>query len=167
MFMTGFHPAPGLSELLPGWFVVPQNPILAGGSAAVKYTPRIGDLIAAKYSVPQNPILAADRRLAGIGCGGGCSCSGRCENGMGGLLDDPLGSIESTVSSITSYQIMGIPAWWIGAGLLAVWFLSHPGSTRAARSAEMASARAAYLRKKARIKSTYSVRRQLGDRLGY
>ena len=49
------HLAPGLGDLLPGWTVVPQNPI-AAAAYGTTYVPGIGDLLPGSFPVPQNPI---------------------------------------------------------------------------------------------------------------
>ena len=54
MSMLRYHPAPGLGDLLPGFFVVPQNPIK--DAQGVTYVPRIGDILPGSFVVPQNPI---------------------------------------------------------------------------------------------------------------
>ena len=43
MAMLNYHPAPGLGDLLPGFFVVPQNPIT--DTQGTTYVPRIGDIL--------------------------------------------------------------------------------------------------------------------------
>jgi hypothetical protein len=95
------HPAPGVGELMPGWFAVPQNPLRPGSRlltnhiraalvderSKARYAPRIGELVEASFTVPQNPLL--DRLLApASGCG--CSPSG-ARAGMGALPDTVLG----------------------------------------------------------------------------
>ena len=52
MANIGVHPAPGLGDLMAGWFAVPQNSITDG----VTYTPGIGDILPGSFVVPQNPI---------------------------------------------------------------------------------------------------------------
>jgi hypothetical protein len=67
-----FHPAPGLGDLLPGEFVVPQNPIRDAGTALVPSAvalaggrpykvAKLGDLMPGKFTVPQNPIVTTLR----------------------------------------------------------------------------------------------------------
>lgn len=153
MSMLNFHPAPGLGDLLPGFFVVPQNPIT--DTQGVTYVPRIGDILPASYAVPQNPIkdyMSGRLNLIGREPGvpgkvngklSGCGCGGTC-GGCGGL-----GDISSDFSKITTdlsagnYSqaiqdpIFGIPLWAIGAGLLALFFVggekhSYAGRTRRA-----------------------------------
>ena len=103
-----FHPAAGFGDLLPGHFVVPQNPIRDAGTPMVPSVqaasgnvpvriPKMGDLLPGMFVVPQNPLMAAimgadvtqpDKgagkavvaSLHGLGCGGGCG--GAC--GCGG-----------------------------------------------------------------------------------
>jgi hypothetical protein len=68
MSMLNFHPAPGLGDLLPGEFVVPQNPIRDAGTPLVPSNvgltkgrpykvPKLGDLMPGKFAVPQNPLI--------------------------------------------------------------------------------------------------------------
>ena len=68
MSMLNFHPAPGLGDLLPGEFVVPQHPIRDAGTPLVPSNvgltkgrpykvPKLGDLMPGKFAVPQNPLI--------------------------------------------------------------------------------------------------------------
>jgi hypothetical protein len=84
MSHIALHPAPGLGEMLPGWFSVPNNPIKSGYEQAA-YTPHVGELMPAKFSIPENPLV---RALAGYGMG-------YCSAGMGGLGADAA-----------------VPSWW-------------------------------------------------------
>lgn len=102
------HPAPGLGDLMPGWFAVPQDPITMARQG-VTMTPGIGDILPGSYVVPQNPILdyvkgqvkmigqkgggKAKAQIngqgvsglgCGGGCGGGCGCGGDCGGSGGG-----------------------------------------------------------------------------------
>lgn len=85
-----FHPAPGLSDLAPGWFVLPQNPLTMGDPTVLVPTmgatapgkwirqPTLADLVQGSFVVPQNPVVQnlaaglAGMRGMGCGCGGGC-----------------------------------------------------------------------------------------------
>ena len=78
-----FHPAPGLGDLLPGSFVVPQNPVRGDGTPLVPSVqatapgmvvrvPSLADLLQASFTLPQNPLRPGMSGL-GCGCGGGCS----------------------------------------------------------------------------------------------
>lgn len=80
---TKHHPAPGFGDLLPGFFVVPQNPLWDNksralapqGFAGAKYIPRMGDLLPGRFAVPQNPLIATLRKgLAG--CCSDCGTNG-------------------------------------------------------------------------------------------
>jgi hypothetical protein len=90
------HPAPGLGDLMPGWFAVPQDPITAAREG-VTYTPGIGDILPGAFVVPQNPIkdfVSGQVKMIGQGQGkgygnvqpqnahphsnGGCGCGGSC-----------------------------------------------------------------------------------------
>lgn len=145
------HPAPGVGELMPGWFVVPQNPLrqasqfvngravvaLADEQTRAGYTPRIGELVAASFTVPQNPLVS---HLSGCGCGGSCGCAS-CASGMGFL------GLPDTVSGIpTNYLLLGA-----GAALL---LLTLGGRGSAYRSS-LKSAREKYRKDVARIRAEY------------
>ncbi|MFN7996968.1 MAG: hypothetical protein U0Q18_25360 [Bryobacteraceae bacterium] len=149
-----YHPAPGLGEFAPGWFVVPQNPIRAamksspGSPIAVsdtglvptfgapRYRPRFGELVAAKFVVPQNPIRAAL---------GACGCAGSCGRGMG-ALDFNVSDIISGNAGIETYLVLG------GLAFAAFWLLGgqkkyHAGvAGRSERRSRVEAAKAAYYR---------------------
>lgn len=159
-----FHPAPGLGELMNGWFNVPQNPIApdytelvptpqakAGGRPV--YTAKLGELMPGKFVVPQNPIVRElASGLAGCGCGGGCNKGCGCPSaigfsGLGDVADDAYIGLRNALDSMPSY----VP-WVIGGGLVLL-LLSGRGKsyredvskvrarhpTRAARLRRMAS----------------------------
>lgn len=94
-------------------------------------------------------------------CGCGCNGSGKCGNaGMGDLVDD----INRLSSSIGGFSL---PWWaWTGIGVGVLWLLVHPKHRRMAKGAELASARASYLRRRARIQGDYSVRAGVGRAIG-
>lgn len=65
-----FHPAPGFGDLMPGWFVVPQNPITTPGTALVPSLQgtrpnqvlrrtTMAELMPGSFTVPQNPLWRA------------------------------------------------------------------------------------------------------------
>lgn len=145
-----YHPAPGLGDLLPGYFVVPQNPVTSR-DYGVTVKPGIGDVLPAAFSVPENPILnyvsgkvkpigqgASD---GGCGCGGGCgSCgSGGTINGMGvGDLTADWNSFSSTLSQgnimgAVQSTFMGIPVWLLAVAAVAVPMLMQGGGGRGRR----------------------------------
>lgn len=138
------HLAPGLGELMPGWFVVPQNPM----DGPTSYVRGIGDILkTGGFAVPQNPVI--DRAsgvinpigsqpgrtamvnnkpvgVSGLGCGApagdcGCGCS---DHGMGDISADftkfttdlSTGDIGTAISD----PIFGIPVygWMIGVAVL-------------------------------------------------
>ena len=136
MSMLNYHPAPGLGDLLPGFYVVPQNPIT--DAHGVSYVPRIGDILPGSFPVPQNPIkdymngrLNLIGREPGVpgtvnGKGvSGCGCGGSCGNpGCGGLGDisADFTKISSDISAgnymqVFSDTVFGIPVWAVAAGL--------------------------------------------------
>jgi len=100
------HPAPGLGLLLPGSFVVPQNP-LSGGQ--IKYIPKMGELLPSRFSVPQNPLIARLRSslsgLGGCGCSGSGSDSGAAESDgdsgfINGVAIPGMGSIMESLKNV-------------------------------------------------------------------
>jgi hypothetical protein len=97
-----FHPAPGFGDLLPGSFVVPQNPVRSDGTPLVPSVqatapgmvvrvPSLADLLQASFVVPENPLRRGMSGL-GCGCGGGCSAQFGSDGGanyyaLNGLMD--------------------------------------------------------------------------------
>lgn len=131
MAMLPVHPAPGLGDLMTGFFVVPQNPIrdaelstpivaskTAKASGAVVKIPSLGDLLPGMFVVPQNPLRNALATPAGAGVPGtkpntgsgmpalaGLGCSS-CGNGLMGL-----GQTESSLMTSLSSATTGITSW--------------------------------------------------------
>jgi len=164
MAQLSVHPAPGLGDLLPGWFAVPQNPVEGG----VSYTPGIGDILPAVYVVPQNPLkdyTAGRVALIGQqsntpgqlngqkvgGCGCGCGGSGACggHGGMGDISTDfsqfTTDLTSGNFSQALQDPILGVPSsmWMVG---VAAAFLLFSGSTGPSRYQRARSAYAAYRR---------------------
>jgi hypothetical protein len=140
------HPAPGLGELQPGWFVVPQNPM----DGPVSYVQGIGDILATGgFAVPQNPVVsrssgviqpigtqpgakamingkAVSGGVSGMGCGCGTSAgSCGCGGGMGDISAEfTQFSTDLTNGNFTNAIIndtfFGVPVWAYGimAGIL-------------------------------------------------
>jgi hypothetical protein len=137
------HPAPGLGELQPGWFVVPQNPI----DGPVSYIRGIGDILGTGgFAVPQNPVTGYSAGhvlpigvhpgakgminnkpvgVSGCGCGGTC---GGCGGGAGmGDLSSDFNAFTADLTAgnyMTAIQapIFGIPVWGYLAGLALFMF---------------------------------------------
>jgi hypothetical protein len=156
-----FHPAPGLGDLLPGFFVVPQNPILDAGTPLVPSVQatapnqvlkvhHIGELMPGMWTVPQNPLIQA---LATVGTSGasGLGCMG-C--GMAGLGQ------TSTTDILTGDSLgLGMPNWvYLAAGVLA-WVIFMPGGSeyRKKKSA-LASQYRGYTRAKRAVAGARSYR---------
>lgn len=140
-----FHPAPGMGELMAGWFSVPQNPI----TAAVRYTPRIGELVNAHFSLPENPLV--NPHVLGMR---GCGCQSR--EGMGAVdFGSAWQSVTDTASgALDSVRGWGVNPWIIGGGLaVAALLLFRPGGSEYRRA--MSSARAKYKDEVSRIRSRY------------
>ncbi len=160
-----FHPAPGLGDLMPGWYPVPQNPMTDG----VAYIPRIGEIMAGSYPVPQNPIRdytkgqvtllgqqngcgpgmingqvanpdATGEGLGGCGCGGGCGGKG---NGMGDISSD-FTKIQTDIAAgnymdVLTDSVMGFPLWGFIA-LGAVFVMSGGSNSHVNRARRAARA---------------------------
>jgi|SRR5271166_3462625 len=145
MSQIGFHPAPGLGDLAPGFFVVPQNPLRsdstvlvpsvqasAGGRMVRK--PHVGDLVAASFVVPQNPVrnnLATG--MQGLGCGCGtpdCGVPGYNPYGIQGMGQLDLTSLSSITTWLQEPSAISasVPNWLLwGGGAAAAYFLLMPG----------------------------------------
>lgn len=164
MSHINFHPAPGLGDLLPGMFVVPQNPIRDAGTALVPSVQatapnqvmrvkHIGELLQAAFTVPQNPLIRtlatggqSNNGMAGLGCGSGCGC------GMGDTTAVPAASSWTDMFT-NSTIIPGIPDGLIyGGGLLAAYMLLSPGGSEyRKRSAALKSQYRGYKRAAAAV----------------
>lgn len=136
---TNFHPSPGLGDLLPGWFVVPQNPIRADSTVLVPSVqatvpgqiarrPHMGEFLPATFAVPQNPIIKnLNTGMGGLACGCGTpSCDGAGNfYGMSGF----------DVSSVTDWAqktspVGGLPNWALFGGAAALaWLVLMPGGS--------------------------------------
>lgn len=151
-----FHPAPGIGELLPGFFVVPQNPIRdASGMGGVKYQPHIGELLPASFNVPQNPIVKnIQTGMGGLARGGFEGFTAGMAGGMSGLGEFDLSSFIPSQWSKTTWMIVA------GVGVMLI-MMSRPG--KSAYQAAMAQARADYSKQVATIRGKY---KRTGQRLG-
>jgi hypothetical protein len=112
-----FHPAPGLGDLLPGFYAVPQNPFEMAETGITR-TPSIGDILPAAYVVPQNPIkdfvagqvkpigqgVGKGYGNVGVGCADGCGCGGSCGGCGGGLgqVSDFSAALSNVGQDMTS-----------------------------------------------------------------
>jgi hypothetical protein len=148
------HPAPGLGDLMAGYFVVPQDP-LQFQNEGISVKPSLGDFIDASFVVPQNPLLAQisgtvapigqgsagmplnpktkakHSHSSGLGCGCGCGGSGSCGGGLGTLSTDwtQFTTDLEAGNIMTALQdtIGGIPSWVYMAGIAALVFVSSSG----------------------------------------
>lgn len=116
-----FHPAPGLSDLAPGWFVVPMNPIANAGPSTplvatmaatapgrILRNPTLADLVAGSFPVPQNPV-ASNLRAGLVGLRGmGCGCGGGCNGGQNFY---GLNGLGQAVSAQDVYATDAISTW--------------------------------------------------------
>jgi hypothetical protein len=117
--------APGFGDILPGNFVLPQNPFthpLAGVRV-----PHLAELLPAKFAIPENPLLNAlqGKTMPGQGCGCGMG------RGMGQLDLSNLGTTISTWFSSVPWTVWAAG----GAAVLLLLYMSGGGRPgyRAAR----------------------------------
>ena len=145
------HPAPGIGDILPGWFAVPQNPLVPA-----KYHQSIGELLAATFVVPQNPIMDANTSNS-VGKPAQCSTCGPVISGGGVSGLGSLGMFESF-----DPRTWGMLEWAVvaGGGLLVLSML-RPG--RSAYREELSRAKAAYRDTVAKVKRKYP---RVGARVG-
>lgn len=163
MAQIQIHPAPGLGDLMAGWFAVPQNSVTDG----VTYTPGIGDILPGSFAVPQNPILdyakgqvkliaqnpsggpgmingqpvSMSAGTSGAGCGCGGACGGCGGTGMGQLTFDPATDLSKISSDFSAGNYMGILSdtflnipLWVLAALGVTWFMSAGHPARVGRA---------------------------------
>lgn len=172
MSHIGIHPAPGLGDMVPGWFVIPNNPIRDGQSATgVGYIPHIGELIPAKFGIPENPII---RGLAGCGMGYcGNNNAPNAQLGMGAWYNDLWSSVESSASNLKAQVDTAIPQtadwpWYYWAGVVGVAVVAiqllTPGGT--AYSSARREARAKYKAEVAGLRAKYRGVRRIGRSIG-
>ena len=177
MAFTNIHPAPGLGELMPGFFVVPQNPITMA-QTGMGYFARMGELLPGSFSVPQNPIVSNFKTgmqgMGTLGCAGqpGCTAgfTGALSGGSIGELVD--GHFVVPQNPITAAGMGGLgefdasqlnPATWgmgtfaiAGIGLFLIFMSGRPD--RSQKRADLRSAKYAYESRKSEIGSTYKTR---------
>jgi len=158
MAHIGYHPSPGLGDLLPGFFVVPQNPITMAEQEAMgkpmhtTRVPHMGELVRASFTVPQNPLLNA---LATVGRApgmAGLACP-YCEDmvSLSGLGEFSLGDAFGSLAS--NWQMWAA----LGGGLLLIMFLSGRGNKSAYKS-ELSAAKSDYYKRGAGAKTKYARR---------
>lgn len=164
MAQLNYHPAPGLGEMMPGWFAVPQNPIK--DRSGVSYVPSIGEILPGAFVVPQNPIkdyTSGQVKLIGqrgggaagqingqpvgvSGIGGGCGCGGGCGGGSGmGDISTEWTQLSTDLSNgnimtaLTTDTLFGLPVWGyvavLGVYLMAGGSNSHVNRVRRAARA--------------------------------
>ena len=176
MAFTNIHPAPGMGELMPGFFVVPQNPITMA-QTGMGYFARMGELLPGSFSVPQNPIVSNFKTgmqgMGTLGCAGqpGCTAgfTGALSGGSIGELVDghfvvPQNPLRTGMGGLGEFDASMLnPASWgmgtfaiVGIGLFLIFMSGRPG--RSQKSADLRSAKYAYEARKSEIGSTYKTR---------
>lgn len=135
-----YHPAPGsIGELLPGFYNVPQNPIVMARQGVTR-RPGIAEIIDGYYVVPQNPIVqqvsgnVKPLGTSGCGCSGGsgrpCGCAGKLNGRSIGVGDWP--AIQADISAgnygqIMNEQLLGFPVTTVLLAGVAVYLLLFMG----------------------------------------
>lgn len=123
MAWINHHPAPGFGDLLPGWFVVPQNPITQPHQ--MKRVQSVGEFLPARLLTPYNPLLNSLRtvgRPAGDVGGGRVGLMGMGEFNLSTFT----GNIGDAVKGISTTQWLMIG----GAVVVLVVLLSRPGRSQ-------------------------------------
>lgn len=143
MSQINFHPAPGLGDLSPGWFVVPQNPlrgdstvlvpsVQASAGGRVVRKPHIGEFVAASFVVPQNPVARnLMTGMNGLGCGCSTPACGDFRY-QGGLQGFDVASVETWAGQPSGLSVgsMALPNWLVyGGAAAAAFFLLMPGGS--------------------------------------
>lgn len=169
MSTINFHPAPGLGDLLDGWFVVPQNPVRDAGTpmvpsvqatmpGRVMVKPHMGDFLPGTFTVPQNPIVKnLQTGMGGLACVGGMGCACGSPSCAGpepyyyGMSGFDLTTIQTWATS-PSFVSASIPNWalWGGAAV-ALWFMTQPSGSE-------------YREKRKALRSEYAGYRRLARR---
>lgn len=165
-----FHPAPGMGDLLPGYFVVPNNPITsaAGGPGAtgVGRVAHIGELMPASFVVPENPLMnalatvgrgpASQKSLGGCGCTGlGCGCGDRMSlSGLGEF------NLDSITQNLNPTQWSGTTIAMVAGGALLLLLMMRPG--KSAYQSAVYQAKSDYKKALATAKSKY---KRVGGRI--
>ena len=141
MSMIAYHPAPGLGLMLPGWFVVPNNPFEA--RQAIGYQPTLGEIMPARFAVPENPLLralslgAAPKCLcSSMGCGMGCPTHGMA--GLPEMWEQVKSTATGAWSTVTGAVSGALAGGWttyalLGGGALVLYMmLARGGGYRSA-----------------------------------
>jgi hypothetical protein len=115
-----FHPAPGLGELMPGMFTIPQNPITMARHG-VTYTPTAAEVIPFKTR-ETNGLCKSFASIRGVGGGFGCGCGSlsACGCGGGGGCTAGCPGVAGMSGIFDDAQV-----WWRGwtAGIPNVWII--------------------------------------------
>lgn len=125
-----FHPAPGFGELMPGDYVVPQNPISAA-QKGIGYIARMGELMPGQFSVPQNPIRrnfeTGMQGMGTMGCVGlGCSAAGFTGSLAGGSLAGMGNLGEVDWEGLNPSNWSTTTKWVVAGGLLLAVLMYRP-----------------------------------------
>lgn len=146
--------------MMPGFFVVPQNPIRDAGTVlvpsvqaavgnAIVRVPHMGELLPGKFTVPGNPIIKnLTGGMSGLGCGPACGL-GQVQTAAatGNLMGSLGGTLGSVSTWLQSSMLLGIPNWvLLAAGIGAVVFMAPGGSEYRSKRAALRSQYRGYRR---------------------
>lgn len=157
MAFTNIHPAPGLGELMPGFYVVPQNPITMA-QTGMGYFPKMGELLPGAFTVPQNPIVSNFRSgmqgMGTMGCAGGRDCSAGFTGALAGMGLDIGGSeLEVDPTSLLPSQWSSSTMWIAIAGAFVLLLSFKPNTGE--KKKELRRLRGAYESKAKEISGKY------------
>ena len=127
------HPAPGLGEMLPGWYVVPNNPFQPRKPVAIGKG--MGLMLPASTPIPQNPLIDT---LKTVGMPAGQTGKVGVINGLGVIdLERYAEKLDPRSWSMNTWLI-------IGGALLIVLLMTRKGASRYEYKAAKAEAKAQY-----------------------
>ena len=135
------HPAPGLGELIPGWWNVPNNPFNQPTVKSVR--PSVGELVRTNWVLPQNPLANS---LSTVGLPAGQKSGRGVLQGLGQININEFLQDWADPSSWTLGQ------WALVVGIGAVLLVTMRKDSSAYRAAKL-QAKADYHRAIAEAKS--------------
>jgi hypothetical protein len=132
---------------MPASFNEPMNPFTkAPGNS-------LGDYMAARFNEPQNPFpVGGMGRLGCLGCLGDTTTTA-----TSGFDLSSLGtSLTSAWTSLSAYEVGGIPVVWLaGGGLLLLMLMKGSSSGAMQKRASALKSKAQYLQSKVNLKKQY------------
>jgi hypothetical protein len=155
--------APALGVYSPARFNEPDNPFAQQGpclGCLGEYIPStfadrgMGQLrayVRAQFTEPQNPFPAGG--LGCLSCGGGLGQASTPDPNID--FSQIATSLSSAVTSLSQYQVAGIPILYLAAGAAAALLVFHSQTTSTIeKHAKRLSAKATYLKSKVRARQS-------------